>query len=424
MENFTAIQKTLDDVQDKILTMAEKEGRDLTDEEDTAFMKANALSREADKMSKKTARSIPIPPAARAEGAVEEYSERGVVGGLKDPKKFFFNGRVPVSNRTMAQYLGDVIQNKNMVPDESREMSLGSGAGGGFAAPETWSPGFWSATNNESVCLPLCRVYNFEGNNILHVVAWDSENQENGPWGGVTSRWLGEGQTAVAVDPSLRTLTYKARKLMIYVDISREASQNTGSLVSELGSGMTRAAVDEFDSSIINGNGVSRPLGILESGSAVDVARASAGLVVYADIVSLYRRLYPGFIKNAAWFASPDSIGQLLTLADPGSHYIWTPSSEGIANSRPGFLLGLPVYLTDKCPRLGMRGDLILADLSAYGIAVAQSIVFEKTESARWFQDIYSFRACLRADGGPLMDNPIRPRNGGATMSWACVLDA
>jgi HK97 family phage major capsid protein len=408
---------------DEILTKAEAEKRNLTDQEEIEINGLEISLKQDELLDKRTQRSIPIPQPQRGEGAAEEYQERGIIGGLKDPKKFFFNGRVPVSNRTMTQYIGAVIQGQNMVPDEIREMSLGSGVHGGFAAPETYAAGFWQATNNESVCLPLCRMYDFQGSNILHVVAWDSENQSAGPWGGVAAAWVPEGGTSTPVEPDLRTLTYKANKLTMFVDVTREASQNAQGLVAELGSAMTRAAVYEFDNCIINGNGVARPLGILQSGSAINVARAVANQISYADVVSLYRRLYPGFIKNAAWFASPDTIGQLLTLSDPASHYIWTPSSEGVANSRPGYLLGLPVYLTDKCPALGSRGDLILADLSAYGVAVAQQVVLEKTESAKWYQDIYSFRAILRAGGGPMMDSPITPKNNGASLSWAVVLE-
>jgi HK97 family phage major capsid protein len=266
-------------------------------------------------------------------------------------------------------------------------------------------------------------MFDFQGANVLHITAWDSENQTAGPFGGVSAQWVAEGGTFTAVDPNIRAMILKAAKLGIYVDVTREASQNATALVQELGQQMTRACVYEVDRCIMNGTGIGQPLGVLNAGSAIDVTRAGAGAIDYADITGMYRRLYPGFLKGAAWFASPDAIEQLLTLQDPASQYIWVPSVDGVANSRPGFLLGLPLYLTDKCPALGTRGDLVLADLGAYAVAVAQEVRLEKTDSARWYNDIYSFRAIMRMDGQALMDNEITPRNGGTSLSWAVVLN-
>jgi len=110
-------------------------------------------------------------------------------------------------------------------------------------------------------------------------------------------------------------------------------------------------------------------------------------------------------------------------MTDPASSYIWMPSTQGVANSRPGYLLGLPLFLSDKCATLGSRGDLVLADMSNYAIAVAEQVVLEKSEAPKFYQDIYSFRAILRASGEPLMDEKIKAKNGGAEMSWAVVLN-
>jgi HK97 family phage major capsid protein len=187
---------------------------------------------------------------------------------------------------------------------------------------------------------------------------------------------------------------------------------------------MTRHdAAYEFDDKIMNGTDAGQPYGILNAPSAVDVDRGTASNVAYADVIGMYRRMYPGMLNVAAWYCSPDVIGELLTLQDPASAYIWMPSMEGVGASRPGYLLGLPVYVTDKCPTLGTRGDMILANLGAYAIAVAQDVVLERTESARWYQDIYSFRSIMRADGMPLMDKAITPKNGGASLSWCTILN-
>jgi len=425
MDIQAEIKKVRDEM-DKMLTACEAEKRGFSDDEQVRYDGLDIKMRGLDASASQTRRSIPIPGVQRAESAEpeNEFQTRGIVGGLGTPVRLFWNGRVPASERNIRQYLSDVVQGKTLIPDEERAMSIGTGVAGGFAAPEAWAAGFWSSVNSESVFLSRCRVFPFQGTNTLHVTAWDSEAQNAGPFGGVGAQWTAEGGTFTAVTPSIRTIMLKAHKLGIFVDISREAAQNAGNLMAELGTQMVRAASYHYDDAIMNGTGLGQPLGLLKTPSVIDVNRAVGSQIAYADIANLYRRLHPNFLAGAAWFVSPDCIGQLLAMADAANHLIWMPNSTGVANARPGYLLGLPVFLSDKVAPLGSRGDVVLADMSAYAIGVAQDVILEKTESARWFTDQYSLRSILRGDGCALMDNPITPKNNGATLSWAVVLDA
>lgn len=251
----------------------------------------------------KPQRTIGLSANHRAEGNFEsEFTTRGVVGGLCNSAKFFFNGKVPVNNRTMDQYLAAVIRNENYVPDEFRTQVVGTGALGGFSAPETWEVGFWDFTANQSVFLPQCRTYNFQGNNVLHITKFDSADQTLGPTGSAAAQWVAEAGTFTPVDLKFKTATLKANKCGIFVDVSREAAQHGQGLVAAIGEAMSKAAAYSFDDTIMNGNGLGRPQGLLNSDSVIDVARAVANQIAYADVVSMYKRLYPPFIRNAGWF--------------------------------------------------------------------------------------------------------------------------
>lgn len=347
-----------------------------------------------------------------------------MINALADPAKFFYGGRVPITGRTMAKYISDVISNQAMVPQDSRAMQVGVGAQGGFSAPEIWVPGFFKAVNNISVFLPRVRSYSFDGSNTAHIIGWNDYDQTAGPYGGVASQWLAEGATGTAVDPKIDQKTLKAKKNMHYVNVTREVAKYTENLISELSTQMARSVAYSFDYAIYNGSGIGQPLGILQSNSVVNVSRAVANQVSYDDVVNMYTRLAPNFIVGAAWFCSPNVLGQLLTMTDGASSLIWMPAQGGVAVNRPGFLLGLPVYATSLCQELGTKGDLVLADLGAYAFGVSQDVTIEKSESARWFQDEMCFRACMMADGMPLMSSVITPKNGGDTLSWAVVLGA
>jgi HK97 family phage major capsid protein len=137
----------------------------------------------------------------------------------------------------------------------------------------------------------------------------------------------------------------------------------------------------------------------------------------------MFGRMHPQYFSGAVWIAHPSTLPQLLRLADGASHYIWEPSmgvTQGVANMP---LFGLPVILSDKASPLGTRGDLMLANFSAYAFGMRQGAQLESTVSARWTSDAISFRVILRCDGKPLLDAPIVPRTDGSPLSAFVVLE-
>jgi len=86
-------------------------------------------------------------------------------------------------------------------------------------------------------------------------------------------------------------------------------------------------------------------------------------------------------------------------------------------------LLGKEVLFTEKCPALGAKGDLILADLSQYAIGMRKEIALDRSNVPGWMEDMTDYRVIVRVDGQGTWDKPITPKNG-ATLSWAVALEA
>jgi len=80
-------------------------------------------------------------------------------------------------------------------------------------------------------------------------------------------------------------------------------------------------------------------------------------------------------------------------------------------------LLGHPLIATDRLPTLGTVGDLLLADLSQYVIALRQDIAPASDISLGIRVRELLFKATARVDGQPLPRTPITPRVGSATLS-------
>jgi HK97 family phage major capsid protein len=80
-------------------------------------------------------------------------------------------------------------------------------------------------------------------------------------------------------------------------------------------------------------------------------------------------------------------------------------------------LLTRPVVVTEACSILGDLGDIVLADLSSYVVAVREDIRLDRDASFLFSSDQIALRLRLRMDGAPTISQAQTARGGGATNS-------
>jgi HK97 family phage major capsid protein len=212
-------------------------------------------------------------------------------------------------------------------------------------------------------------------------------------------------------------------KLIMGIDLSREAIEDCGSLAASIAPLMTLNLALTVDEAILRGDGQSKPLGILNAPATLPVSRVGALAVTYPDLVAMLGKLHPN-CRNAIWIVSPTVLPQLLGMVDGANHYIWQPSAVGsAAGAVPTSLLGRPLFISDMASALGTTGDVILADFGFYGFVQKQGMIVEQTNAARWTEDAVSMRCVWRLDGSPLLTTPITSRNSGGTLSPFVILD-
>jgi len=61
-------------------------------------------------------------------------------------------------------------------------------------------------------------------------------------------------------------------------------------------------------------------------------------------------------------------------------------------------------------PRIGAKGDLILADLSQYAIGMRKEIALDRSNVPGWMEDMTDYRVIVRVDGQGTWDKPITPK--------------
>ena len=300
----------------------------------------------------------------------------------------------------------------NQVP-ETRTMLASVGASGGFTVPAEMARDIYNAALEEATFLPYVKTFRMT-TGTLAIPAWDSETRSEGGIAGFQGQWMPENGEFTPVTPKVRQINLAAKKLGVFIDVSRECISDSLTLSQQLGPTMTRNLAYMLDAALYDGTGTGQPLGILRSPARIEVARSVANQIAWDDVKDMYVRLHPAFLRNAKWFVSPSGLAQLLDLADAGNNNLFVQSA---GPAIPPTLLGRPVMINEHSKALGTTGDLVFADLTQYGYGLRQEIIVEQTNAAQWLRDLMSFRAIVRCDGHCLMDTPITPVSGDSLSS-------
>jgi len=301
-------------------------------------------------------------------------------------------------------------------------MTEGTGQDGGFSIPEELWAGIWDAGIEQSVTLDLVTHLPMKSN-ILNIPAWDSKNHESGPIAAVKGQWLGENVAATKVTPRLRTLAYTARKLAMFIAASSESLMDALALERSIAIIMKNSLAFELDEIILTGSGINRPLGVLSSPARIEHSRATSNSIAFADLCGMMGRVLPTSLDRVTWLCSPSAFNTLLAMVTSAG------SGELVLGFRPGAsdikmsILGRPLRVTEKLKSLGTKGDLMLVDMSYYGLATRETGRFERTNAASWSSDAIDFRLIVRADGRPFVASPVTPSGSGSTLSPFVILD-
>lgn len=291
------------------------------------------------------------------------------------------------------------------------------GEDGGFLVPDEISSSILKKLEGDESLMARTNAIQVGGNSLVLNV------DETQPWnGGVQAYWTAEGQTITESKASFKQASFRLQKLAALVKATDELLDDATALESYIKSAAPNAIVHQVNKAILTGNGVGKPLGILNSGFTVTQAAEgsqTADTVNAANILNMYSRMFPMSRSNAAWFINPAVEPQLLGLKNGAGDYIYL-SPGGQMNATPyGLLLGRPVIpLMGGMPALGDVGDIVFADLSYYYMIRKASGVKSATSIHLNFdKEITAFRFSLRLDGKSPFQSPVTTEFGSYSMS-------
>lgn len=303
---------------------------------------------------------------------------------------------------------------------------------GGFLVQTDFANDLLQEVFTTGILASRCRRQPISGNaNSIKINGVDETSRASTRYGGIVGYWADEAAEKTASKPKFRKIELSLKKLIGLCYATDELMEDAAALEAFI----RGAFVGEFgflmDDAIINGTGAGMPLGVMNSGCLVSVAKETgqaAATVVAENIVKMYSRRFASMTGNYVWFYNQNIEPQLFTMSlavGTGGIPIYMPPG-GLSDAPYARLMGLPAIAIEQAATLGTTGDIILADFrDGYILAEKGGIKSDMSIHVRFVYDEQVFRFVLRVDGQPVRASALTPYKGGATatQSHFIVLD-
>ena len=156
--------------------------------------------------------------------------------------------------------------------------SESAGADGGFLIPPQFAKDIFQLSLDDEAFLPLTDNIEVSGNSLV------LPKDETTPWGtdGITVAWQGEGTAAIPSKPKLGTASLRLKKLMALVPITDELLSDTDALTSYTPKKVASRMQWKINESILFGSGSGLPQGALSGKALVTIPKDSGQATIWA----------------------------------------------------------------------------------------------------------------------------------------------
>ncbi len=395
---------------------------------------AQEVTHEEEIMAEEIKTSPPIDVEAlvkeAAEKAIKAYEEAQpkIKGGYAEVTEDETDRSLKANPFTAAEFFQAVKmaemypgqEERRLLPFKATGLNEATPSQGGYLLPPQIAAGIhqnmWSVGSVLSRFNPI-RV---TGNSLTINAVDETSRADGSRMGGVRGYWLAEAAQKTASKPKFRQIDLKLKKVAALCYATDELLADASALESWIGNEVPNELRFNVEAAIINGDGVGKPLGILQSGSLISATRTDASEIDAYDIGRMWARRLPGY-NDYVWFVNPAVYPQLLNMTI-GDMPVYAPS---VRPDVPfGSLLGRPVIENEYCPNLGTAGDILLASPSAYALITKGGVEAASSIHIKFDYDETAFRFVYRVDGQPYYNAAITAYDGFNTVSPFVALAA
>lgn len=428
----------LDDQNTGIVNAADEHGADLTDEELSAI---EANRAEMERIQRQiTARQAARPAAGPGRRTPAEPSNGAAPGPTRIAAQPRANDRTG-GFRNLGEFASCVFaahgrRDEGAIGRLTNTLGMNEGVGedGGFLVPAEFRDGIMKIVEGEESLLPRTDNSTTSRNSVIHTI------DRITPWGtsGIQATWEGEGQSTTATGAKFEQNTLRLNKLMARVDASDELLDDAPQLDSYLRVKAPEVMTSVINLAIVQGNGVGKPLGFMNSGALVTISKETsqpADTIMHRNLVKMMGRMYAPSWARATWLMHQDIWAQLplISFRDIGAYPSTATGSAvpaympptGIAGQPYGTLFGRPIMVLEAMETIGDLGDIALVDLKAYRtVTKAGGTRVDTSIHLKFDTDETVFRFIFRVAGAPWWSSTISPRDGSNTRSPFITLES
>jgi HK97 family phage major capsid protein len=237
-------------------------------------------------------------------------------------------------------------------------------------------------------------------------------------FGGMRAAWTAEAQTRTEYEPAFKQLELRPWELSAY-------SVSSNVLLQDSAIGMEKFLYNLFAKVIgwteeygfLQGTGSGQPMGMLTCPALISVTRATPNKITYPDVASILSRLLPSSLQRAIWVVHPYGLVDLIQLRDGAGRVVWVDALGGATKNIPGYLFGRPVFVSEKVPSYGTKGDLSLLDPGLYVIGDRMQLEVAASEHVNFLKNQMTWRVVERVDGQPWIEKAITLSDNTSTVS-------
>lgn len=308
--------------------------------------------------------------------------------------------------------------------------SVGVPSEGGFLTGTELSNELLAGAFETGLLAPRVRRRELTGpNNSIKFNAYDETSRATGSrYGAVRAYWKAEAVALEGSKPKFRQVALEPKKLTGLYYATDELLQDAQALEAEIKDAFSSEFGFQIDDAILHGDGVGKPLGIMQSPALVTIDGEEGQAADTIEVVNL-TKLYAAWLgqrKRGVWLTNRDTFPQLAAL----SIEVGTGGSAvgllggNVANEPYARMTGMPVLELEQSPTLGDAGDVMLVDPRQYMLVDKGGMQGAVSIHVKFVEDEVVFRFIYRVDGQPIPASAVTPYKGAQDRSPFVALGA
>lgn len=421
--NFKPTWERAETIENEMVDIAARPAdlhRDLTDEEETRYDDLKAEHQVQTKLLKDYQEILEMrnerlgnrppdeaPPGGRAVPPADDIREPEPAKG---PFATFGAQLLAVKNAADHGYSGPDRAELQKLSAAATGLSGGVDADGGFLVQKDFAAGLRTkmhTTGNLLAASPgITRVQIGPGSNGLKIKRIAETSRADGSRsGGVRGYWEGEASQMTASAPKFDLVELGLKKLTAVYYATDELLQDAVALEQVVRNEIAKELIFKLEDAIINGDGAGKPLGILNSGALVSIAKdtsQTADTFTVGNSANMLAGMHAASVQNAVWLYNQTVLAQFVQMT-LGQWPVFLPGGT-VLNQPADRLWARSTIPLEYLPVVGDQNDVLLADLTEYMLIEKEGVQSASSIHLRFLENETAFRFVMRLDGNPMWD--------------------